>query len=92
MNKKRDHLEIIHDILNTIRRKAGLVRQTHILYKSNLSHQMLVKYVGELIGKGFMIEKEDKKQKKYYELTDKGHQYLNDYKMIRGFVDSYGLG
>ena len=91
MNKKRDRLEIIHDILHSIRDKAGLVRQTHILYKSNLSHQMLVEYVGELIEKEFIIEKEDKKGKKHYELTDKGHNYLNDYKVIRGFVDSYGL-
>lgn len=91
MNKKRDRLEIIHDILNSIRGKTGLVRQTHILYKSNLSHQMLVEYVGELMEKEFIIEKEDKKGKKYYELLDKGHNYLNDYKVIRGFVDSYGL-
>lgn len=91
MNKKRDRLEIIHDILNSIREKVGSVKQTHILYKSNLSHQMLVEYVGELIEKGFILEEEDKKGKKSYALTDKGHNYLNDYKIIRGFVDSYGL-
>lgn len=92
MSKKRDRLEIIHDILLAIRDKTGVVKQTHILYKSNLSHQMLVEYVGELIEKEFILEKEDKKKKKYYELTDKGFNYLNDYKVIRGFVDSYGLG
>jgi len=92
MNKKRDRLEIIHDILLSIRDKTGVVRQTHILYKSNLSHQMLVEYVGELIEKGFILEKKDKKKKKFYELTDKGFNYLSDYKVIRGFVDSYGLG
>lgn len=91
MNKKRDRLEIIYDILNSIREKPGMVRQTHILYKSNLSHQMLVDYVGDLIDKGFMLEKKDKKGKAYFELTSKGHNYLNDYKIIRGFVDSYGL-
>ncbi len=91
MNKKRDRLEIIHDILYSIREKAGVVKQTHILYKSNLSHQMLVEYVGELIDKSFIVEKEDKKGKNHYELTDKGHNYLSDYKTIRNFVDSYGL-
>lgn len=89
--KKRDRLEIIHDILLSIREKVGVVRQTHILYKSNLSHQMLVEYVGELIEKKFIVELEDKKKKKYYELTDKGHNYLNDYKTIRNFISSYGL-
>ncbi len=91
MNKKRDRLEIIYDILHSIRDKVGPVRQTHILYRSNLSHQMLVDYVGELISKGFILEKKDKKGKKYFELTEKGHHYLNDYRTIRGFVDSYGL-
>ncbi len=88
---KRDRLEIIFDILNSIREKTGIVLQTHILYKSNLSHQMLVEYVGELIEKGFILENEDKKGKKNYELTKKGYNYLNDYQVIRGFVDSYGL-
>ncbi len=92
MNKKRDRLTIIHDILKAVREKPGKVRQTHILYKSNLSHQMLVDYVGELIEKEFIIENTDKKGKKYFELTDKGHNYLKDYEVIKGFVDSYGLG
>lgn len=91
MNKKRDRLEIIYDILTAIRDKNGFVRQTHILYRSNLSHQMLVDYVSELIDKNFIIEKEDKKGKKYFELLKKGYNYIKDYKIIRGFVDSYGL-
>lgn len=91
MNRKRDRLEIIHDILHTIRNHVGIVRQTHILYKSNLSHQMLTEYVTELIEKELIEQKEDKKGKKHYELTDKGHSYLNDYAVIRKFADSYGL-
>ena len=52
---------------------------------------MLVEYVGELVTKGFIMEKEDKKGKKHYELTDKGYMYVQDYKVIRNFLDSYGL-
>ncbi|MBN2142024.1 hypothetical protein JW711_01720 [Candidatus Woesearchaeota archaeon] len=92
MNKKRDRLEIIHDILYVVREKKDKALQTHILYKSNLSHQMLTEYLSELLTKGFMIEMTDKKGKKHYELTDKGYNYLKDYNIIRGFVDSYGLG
>ncbi len=91
MNRKRDRLEIIRDILNSIRDKGGKIKPTHILYKSNLSHQMLTLYLNELLSKGFMIEKRDKKGKKSYELIDKGYNYLKDYEVIRGFVDSYGL-
>ena len=91
MKKKRDRLVIIHDILYAIKEKGGNVKPTHILYKSNLSHQMLTEYLAELISKKFIEEKEDKKGKKTYELTQKGFDYLRDYSMIRGFIDSYGL-
>lgn len=92
MNRKRDRLEIIHDILYVIREKRGEIKPTHILYKSNLSHQMLNEYLTELISKGFIIERYDKKGKKRYEITEKGYKYINDYSIIRNLVDSYGLG
>jgi predicted transcriptional regulator len=90
MNRKRDRLQVIHDILNAIREKNGNVRPTHILYKSNLSHQMMEEYLGELIGKGF-IEIHSSKEGKTYSLTQKGFDYLNKYKLITEFVDSFGL-
>jgi predicted transcriptional regulator len=92
MRKKRDRLEIIHDILHVIRKKGSGIKPTHILYKSNLSHQMLTDYLSELIEKDFIIENTNKKEKKFYTLTDKGYNYLNEYKIIREFADSYGLG
>jgi predicted transcriptional regulator len=91
MARKRDRLEIIHDILEVVRDHRGVVRPTHILYKSNLSHPMLTEYLNELLAKGFIVQSFDKQGKKSYELTDKGHNYLRDYAVIRGFVDSYGL-
>jgi predicted transcriptional regulator len=91
MARKRDRLEIIHDILLVVRDHRGVVKPTHILYKSNLSHPMLNEYLGELLAKGFMTEVMDKDGKKSYTLTEKGCNYLRDYAMIRGFVDSYGL-
>ncbi|HLC85510.1 MAG TPA: winged helix-turn-helix domain-containing protein [Candidatus Nanoarchaeia archaeon] len=92
MTKKRDRLEIIHDILLVIRERGDRVKPTHILYKSNLSHQRLQEYMTELIGKGFIIEKQAKGGGKTYELTDKGFNYLRDYATIRNFMESYGLG
>jgi predicted transcriptional regulator len=90
MSKKRERTEIIHDILQVIRDKKS-VKPTHILYKSNLSHQMLSEYLSELMAKEFVLEKKDKDGRKTYELTDKGHNYLNEYKAIVTFMDSYGL-
>lgn len=91
MTRKRDRLEIIHDILAVIRDKGDKIKPTHILYKSNLSHQRLQEYLSELIEKGLLLEKEDKKGKKTYALTDQGYNYLADYQKIRDFMESYGL-
>ncbi len=91
MNRKRERLEIIHDILEALQQKGGRLKPTHILYKSNLSHQMLTEYLGELIEKGFIMEEKDKKGNKEYFLLDKGHNFLKDFKIIRSFTESYGL-
>jgi predicted transcriptional regulator len=90
MNKKRDRLQVIHDILKSIKDKNGKIKPTHILYKSNLSHQMMDEYLNELIEKKFVIE-EKKENNKTYSLAQKGLEYLNQYKLIINFVESFGL-
>lgn len=90
MRRKRESLEIIHDILKAIQEKGDYVKPTHILYKSNLSHQMLTDYLKDLIKKGFIIEEPVEKGKKY-SLTTKGYNYLKDYSVINSFIESYGL-
>ena len=91
MSKKRDHLEIIHDILLVLKDKRGRVKPTHILYKSNLSSQMLKDYLSELLQKRFIIENNEKKGRSTFTLTQKGYDFLNDYKAIKAFTESYGL-
>lgn len=91
MSRKRERLEIIKDILISIRDKGNKVRPTHILYKSNLSSEMLKQYLSELIKNQFIIENKDKKNNKIYSLLPKGFNYLKDYSIIKGFMESYGL-
>ena len=90
MNIKRDRLQIINDILKAIRDRNGTIKPTHILYKANLSHQMLDEYLKDLISRGFVIEKKEKKGKTY-SLTDKGFNYLSKYGLITDFISSFGL-
>jgi len=90
MNKRRDRLQVIHDILRTIKDKGGKIKPTHILYKSNLSHQMMEEYLSELMEKKFVIE-EKNGNNKTYSITIKGQEYLNQYKMIVNFVGGFGL-
>lgn len=91
MDKKRNRLEIIHDILKVIRERNGRIKPTHILYKSNLSHQMMEEYMGELKEKEF-IKEIKKDRSKTYLITEKGLKYLNEFDMIRNFATSFGLG
>jgi predicted transcriptional regulator len=90
MEKKRNRLEIIRDILVVIRDRSGRIKPTHILYKSNLSYQMMDDYLKELKEKEFIKEKKTKTGKTY-EITEKGLNYLNKYGLIVEFTDSFGL-
>ncbi|MFP4423960.1 MAG: winged helix-turn-helix domain-containing protein [Candidatus Woesearchaeota archaeon] len=87
---KRERIEIIYDVLKAIQDKGGKAKPTHILYKSNLSSQMMKQYLMSLIEKGFIEEVRDKKNK-YYVLNKKGFEYIKDFDMIRKFMDSYDL-
>ena len=91
MKRKRDRLEIIKDILEIIRDKRQKVKPTHIMYKANLSHQMLTEYTNELLSNEMIEETKDKKNRKNYDITEKGLNFLKDFNMIKGFMDSYGL-
>jgi predicted transcriptional regulator len=90
MNKKRDKLQVIHDILQVIKDKNGRIKPTHILYKSNLSHQMMEEYLKGLIEKEFVVEKKEGNSKTY-SITQKGQEYLGQYKLITNFTSSFGL-
>ncbi len=90
MSKKRDRLQIIYDILIAIRDKNGKIKPTHILYKSNLSHQMMEEYLAELIEKKFIIQSSGKNGKTY-SLTPRGFAYLEKYQLIINFTQSFGL-
>lgn len=63
MSERRSRIEIIGDILKSIQGKGGSIKPTHLLYKSNLSHDRMKSYVEELKEKGLMCE-EVKKEKR----------------------------
>lgn len=90
MKSKREKIQVIYDILKAIQEKEGKIKPTHIMYKANLSPQMLKTYLKELIAKGLVLEKKSGKGKTYF-LTEKGLKYIEDYQIILGFVDSFGL-
>ena len=91
MSRKRTRIEIIKDVLEVIKQKSGKIKPTHILYKSNLSHQMMDEYLNELISKDFIMEHRDGKNRTY-SISEKGQRFLEKYRMISDFAESFGLG
>ncbi|MBW2971980.1 hypothetical protein KY359_02990 [Candidatus Woesearchaeota archaeon] len=90
MSARRSRLEIVYDLLNSIREKGGTIKPTHLLYKSNLSHKKMTEYTADLMEKGFMEERE-KDGRKVYALTDKGLEYVNEFSRMKKFSESFGL-
>ena len=82
----------MNDMLEFIRDKNGKAKLTHIMYKANLSNEMLNEYMSELLKKEFIVEKIDKDNRRTYILTEKGYKFLLDYKQMKGFLASYDLG
>ena len=91
MSKKRSRLEIIKDILVVIKERDGKIKPTHILYKSNLSHQMMEEYLGELIEKEFIKVHKKVRNSKTYSITDKGLKYIAKHREIMEFTERFGL-
>ena len=88
--KKRERLDVIRDILTTIRQSRE-IKPTRLLYASNLSPQMFKEYVNELISKKFIKFDIDEKEKKTFSLTKKGQDFLQEYKVIESFIENFGL-
>ena len=88
--KKRERLDVIKDILQTIRQNRE-IKPTRLLYASNLSPQMFKEYINELISKNFIKLDIDANDKKTFSLTKKGQDFLQEYKMIENFIENFGL-
>jgi predicted transcriptional regulator len=89
-SKKRERLEVIRDILNTIRQTRE-IKPTRLLYASNLSPQMFKDYINELIAKEFIKLEISDNEKKTFSITKKGSDFLQEYKVIENFIDNFGL-
>lgn len=87
---KRAKTDIIFDMLRAMEAKGGKIKPTHLLYKSNLSHQRMKLYLDELKQKE-MIKDADNEGKLVYEITDKGRWFLQNFKQMKAFTEAFGL-
>ena len=87
--KQRSVLRINLDILNAIR-EEGEAKPTHILYKANLSHERMVKYLDDLSAKGLVAMKQEG-ESRTYSITPKGVGFLIEMRRAESFVQGFGL-
>ncbi len=87
---RRTKINIVNDMLNTIQRKGGKIKKTHLMYKANLSHKLLVTYLDELVSKGF-IKEANENGTNLLVITDKGYDFLNHFKKLKEFQEIFGI-
>lgn len=87
---RRNRLEIIHDMLRVTNDLGGKILPTHLLYKSNLSHERMKGYIEELKQKRLLIEMTEK-DKNFFAITDQGRRFLMQYKQLTEFAEAFGL-
>ncbi len=87
---KRTKLDIVYDMLRAIEDKGGKIIPTHLLYKSNLSHQRMKLYLDELKQRNLIVETHSK-EKTFFELTDDGRKFIQNFKQMKQFTEAFGL-
>lgn len=81
----RTRIEILASILK-VAQKGAL--KTHIMYKANLSHKQLTKYLQFVIGNALLQEISDPEDgTRLYQVTEKGIQFLKDYERLSIYME-----
>ncbi len=86
VKSNRGKIEIMGDILSVC--IDGNIKKTHIMYKGNLSHDMLKAYTDELKRKGLVELIHAKGQ---FRTTSKGKEFLRNYERIKELLASDGM-
>jgi predicted transcriptional regulator len=79
-------MEIYNDILSAIKKEltSGEAKPTRVQTLSNLAYDKLIRYLNELESKSMIAQNP-------LRLTEKGHDFLQDYDRITDFVAAMGV-
>lgn len=90
MERKRARIEIIYDILFFIKKEPNGVKPTHILYRANLSPELLKKYLKVLLYDR-LIKKVGKSKRVRYKITERGLVFIKRVKALDKITPIIGL-
>lgn len=80
---------IFADILRAVQ-ESGTAKVTHILYKANLSHDRLTKYLAQLEDSGLIVRQQEG-DRTSYAITEKGVRFVAEFRRMEEFADAFGL-
>jgi predicted transcriptional regulator len=84
-HSNRGRLEILGDILCLSKEE---ISKTHIMYRANLSHDQVSRYLRELQDMDLIERVGDKK---LYRMTDRGRSYLDSYESLKQMLENNKL-
>lgn len=90
MERKRNRVEIVHDMLRIIQERGGRIKKTHLMYKANLSHKQMTTYLTDLIKNG-LIQDKKAEDRNLILITEKGRDFFVKYAQVREFEKTFGL-
>ena len=91
VNRRRSDIEIIADMLKVGEHGAG---KTEIMYSANMSYRQIQKYLGFLMGSGFIDQMKMGNPSVTYQVTDNGLkllQLINNIKEMLGLDEDYSF-
>lgn len=91
VNRRRSDIEIIADMLEVGENGAG---KTEIMYSANMSYRQIQKYLGFLVGHGFIDQMKMGNPSVTYQVTDSGLkllQLINNIKEMLGLDEDYSF-
>ena len=79
----RTRVEILANILQVA---SNRTLKTHIMYRANLSHRQLEKYLSFLEANGMLEHVLDEDEVTKYRVTQKGIDFLKDYERLSNYL------